>query len=267
MWLELVKSFCASVLFYTTLPVFLTGSLENLNFQRIARFAPLVGLLLGVMLGGIDRGLILLHVSLLTRSALLVVSWIGLTGGLHLDGAMDTADGLAVTDPQRRLAVMTDSRTGAFGVMAALSIVLLKFSALVDGSAEGIAEEVAVDRLFLLMTAAAWGRWAQVLAIARYPYLKPTGKGAFHKLHFRNPWDWLLGFAILLGLAGIQIALTPDQGLRILGQVLGNAAIAWGTGAWFHRQFGGHTGDTYGAVVEWTEALILCWATAFKIVV
>jgi adenosylcobinamide-GDP ribazoletransferase len=35
-------------------------------------------------------------------------------------------------------------------------------------------------------------------------------------------------------------------------------SISWLTGAWFARQLGGHTGDTYGAIVEWTEALSLC---------
>jgi len=35
------------------------------------------------------------------------------------------------------------------------------------------------------------------------------------------------------------------------------------TGFWFYRQLGGHTGDTYGAVVEWTEALLLCLLTIF----
>ncbi|MDJ0730866.1 MAG: adenosylcobinamide-GDP ribazoletransferase, partial [Crocosphaera sp.] len=35
-------------------------------------------------------------------------------------------------------------------------------------------------------------------------------------------------------------------------------AIALGVGAWFNHRFGGHTGDTYGAVVEWTEAFVLC---------
>ena len=41
----------------------------------------------------------------------------------------------------------------------------------------------------------------------------------------------------------------------------GSGAIALGAGAWFNRRLGGHTGDTYGAVVEWTEALILVLGT------
>jgi adenosylcobinamide-GDP ribazoletransferase len=45
--------------------------------------------------------------------------------------------------------------------------------------------------------------------------------------------------------------------------VIVGGAIAIFTGAWFNHQLGGHTGDTYGAVVEWNEALFLCVLTVF----
>ncbi len=43
--------------------------------------------------------------------------------------------------------------------------------------------------------------------------------------------------------------------------ILAGIAIAISVGAWFNHKLGGHTGDTYGAVVEWTEALFLCVMT------
>lgn len=188
----------------------------------------------------------------LTRSALVVVSWIAITGGLHLDGAMDTADGLAVQQPQQRLEVMADSATGAFGAMAAISILLLKTAALTD---------LGDSRWLALIAACGWGRWGQQVAIARYPYLKATGKGAFHKAAIRSYWDLLPGLLLMLGLSGLQILLM-HRVVFALGMALGGSAIAFLTGAWLNRQFGGHTGDTYGAVVEWTEALLLCLLTA-----
>jgi adenosylcobinamide-GDP ribazoletransferase len=178
-----------------------------------------------------------------------------LTGGLHLDGAMDTADGLAVQDPKRRLEVMTDSATGAFGAMTAVVLLLLKTAALTDMEA---------NRGFALMLAAGWGRWGQVVAIALYPYLKPTGKGAFHKQTIRPYLDIGLGLVFLLSTAGGYGLLTSTQIWGVGWSVLGGGVIALLAGAWFHRQLGGHTGDTYGAVVEWTEALCLCWLTFFN---
>jgi adenosylcobinamide-GDP ribazoletransferase len=167
---------------------------------------------------------------------------------------MDTADGLAVQDRQRRLDVMADSATGAFGAMAATAVLLLKTAALTD---------LETYRGVALMASAGWGRWGQVVAIAFYPYLKPTGKGAFHKEAIRIPQDILLGFFLLLALCSLPLLLDRNTALVSLGMVMGGSAIALLTGAYFNRKLGGHTGDTYGAVVEWTESLCLCLLTSF----
>jgi adenosylcobinamide-GDP ribazoletransferase len=246
---QLGLSFLGAVTFYTTIPLPTDWRLE---FRAIARWAPLIGLLIGGILGIVDAVLQQVGVPILTRSALIVVCWIALTGGLHLDGAMDTADGLAVQDPQRRLEVMVDSATGAFGAMAAVALLLLKTAALTN---------IEAYRWLALMAAAGWGRWGQVAAIAFYPYLKPTGKGAFHKQAIRTPQDILLGLFLLLGLCGLAIGLDQSSIWITLVMAVGGGAIALLTGAWFHHQLGGHTGDTYGAVVEWTEALCLCLLT------
>jgi adenosylcobinamide-GDP ribazoletransferase len=111
------------------------------------------------------------------------------------------------------------------------------------------------------MLAAGWGRWGQVMAIALYPYLRETGKGAFHKENIHLPQDVLWGLVLLLGVNSICWWLAPAQWLGILVAVIGSSAIALSTGFWFYWQLGGHTGDTYGAVVEWSEALILCLFT------
>ncbi|MEO0986487.1 MAG: adenosylcobinamide-GDP ribazoletransferase [Cyanobacteria bacterium J06639_14] len=236
----------AAITFYTCIPI---PQHWPMNFVGIARHAPLVGVGIGGILAAADGVLTWLGMPIGTRSALVIVVWIFVTGGLHLDGAMDTADGLAVPDKERRLAVMADSRTGAFGVMAAIIVVGLKGVALMDLEAA---------RWFGLMAAAGWGRWGQVVAIARYPYLKAEGKGAFHKAHAHPATDWLLGFAALLCLLGITILRSPDRGWVVLGTAVGGCGIALATGAWLNRQLGGQTGDTYGAIVEWTEALLLC---------
>jgi adenosylcobinamide-GDP ribazoletransferase len=246
---QIWNSLIGAVTFYSSIPIPVGWTLE---FRGIARWAPLIGLLIGGILGIADTALQQLGVPTLTRSALIVVIWIALTGGLHLDGVMDTADGLAVQDRQRRLEVMVDSATGAFGAMAGVALLLLKTAALTD---------IEAYRWLALMTAAGWGRWGQVAAIAFYPYLKPTGKGAFHKEAIRTPQDVLLGLFLLLGLSGLPLLLDKGSSWVALGMAVGGTAIALLTGAWFHRQLGGHTGDTYGAVVEWTEALFLCLLT------
>lgn len=251
-WQQQGQVVAAAIAFYTCLPVPISWTLE---FRGIARVAPLIGLLVGGLMGLLDLGLQWLGMPALTRSALVVVAGIGITGGLHLDGVMDTADGLAVPDPQRRLQVMSDSVTGAFGAMAAISVILLKTAALAD---------LEQYRWLALMAVAGWGRWGQLVAIVRYPYLKPTGKGAIHKAEARSPLELIPGLVLLLILGGTQILIAPDRWLIAVGMVLGGSAIAILTGAWLNYKLGGHTGDTYGAIVEWTEALLLCLLTALE---
>jgi adenosylcobinamide-GDP ribazoletransferase len=68
---------------------------------------------------------------------------------------------------------------------------------------------------------------------------------------------------VLLVLGGISYWLSPADWLFALGTIFWGSAIAILSGAWLNAKLGGHTGDTYGAVVEWTEALLLCVLTGF----
>jgi adenosylcobinamide-GDP ribazoletransferase len=251
---EILGKFAAAIAFYTRFPV---PTVWALDFEQVARLAPLVGVLIGSLLGGFDYGLQEIGVPVLTRSAIVVAAWVGMTGGLHLDGAMDTADGLAVLDPERRLEVMADSRTGAFGAIAAVILLLLKTCALSD---------LTEHRWLALLLAAGWGRWGQQMAIARYPYLKVTGKGAFHKAAIQSVWETLPSLGLLIGLSAspLLLPLALDQEFRAVwqsGGLLLGGAIALLTVEWFGRKLGGYTGDSYGAVVEWTEAICLAVLT------
>lgn len=249
--IDLITSLSSAVIFYTVIP--LPNRWTN-NWSRIARWCPIVGLLIGSILILSSTLLELLGIPNLTRSALMVGIWVAITGGLHLDGAMDTADGLGVRDPDRRLVVMKDSATGAFGAISAIIILVLKIVTL---------GEMSLPLWLVILSATGWARWGQVLAIAFYPYLRKTGKGSFHKENLRLPQDILWGLVVLLCLSSLWLTIDYLFWWQVGIIILGNMAIALLTGYWFHKQLGGHTGDTYGAVVEWTEALILCFLTAF----
>ncbi|AFZ02649.1 adenosylcobinamide-GDP ribazoletransferase [Calothrix sp. PCC 6303] len=249
---ELLLSFIASILFYTSIPL---PWVEGLDFRRIARFVVVVGLIIGGILALLDLGISWLGVPVFTRTVIIICFWVALTGGLHLDGAMDTADGLAVVNPERRLEVMMDSATGAFGAMTAVALLLIKTAALSD-----MTESL---RWLGIMSACGWGRWGQMLAIFRYPYLKATGKGAIHKEAIASWWNLLPSFILLLGMSGLYVFFHPQKIIVGVVVVFSGSAIAFLVGSWFNHKLGGHTGDTYGAVVEWTEALLLCVMTTF----
>ncbi len=237
-------------MFYTCLPIPPSWPLE---FRWIACWVPWVGGVIGGILAGIDWLLAIAHFPSTVASALVVVLGIGLTGGLHIDGVMDTADGLAVLDKDRRLAVMADSRTGAFGGMAVVALLLLKVIALAA---------ITQHRGFVLIAVSVWGRWAQQWAIAAYPYLKKEGKGAFHKLALPT-WRSALPNLLLIMLLSLSVGLIGWLPMMLLIKTtVGGLLLAGLASYYFYRQLGGHTGDTYGAVVEWTEALMLCVLSA-----
>ena len=244
---QLISSFNSAVIFYTIIPLPIAWA--N-SWTRIARWASLVGLLIAGILSLSD---ILLHFwgfGELTCSAVITALWIGITGGLHLDGAMDTADGLAVIDPEKRLEVMKDSATGAFGAMAAIIIATIKVSCLGENTQ---------SILLPLILSIGWSRWGQLMAIALYPYLRETGKGAFHKENLKVYPDILLSSAIMLLASILLLFLMAFSWWKMLVIIIGCMAIALIPGYYFYRRLQGHTGDTYGAVVEWSEVLILLW--------
>jgi adenosylcobinamide-GDP ribazoletransferase len=214
-----------ALVFYTILPLPQHWPLE---FAKIARWAPWIGGLIGVILTLANN---LLHdssASNFLRAVLVTALWIVITGGLHLDGVMDTADGLAVPNPDRRLAVMSDSRTGAYGAMAAIVLILLKVAAIAD-----------LPPSAALWTVPIWGRWAQWLAIARYPYLKVEGKGAFHRRSLVLPQDLWPSLLLLLAIVGTSLTSLlsqgrPHQAGLLIGMIAINLGISWSVAAWFN---------------------------------
>lgn len=246
----MLKSLLAAWAFYICLPA---PQKMELDFSRITRWATLMGLVIGGMLAISDYGLALGGMPIIVRSTVVVLLWVWLTGGLHLDGAMDTADGLAVTSPERRLVAMADSLTGAFGVMSAIGILGLKVVSLSAIGADG--------RWLVMLVVPGWARWAQVLAVSLYPYLKAEGKGAMHSKGV-EPWPDLLGGLAALVLVGLGlVGLQPQNWLLILAVNGVGLGLSYPIGKYFDHCFGGHTGDTYGAVVEWMEAISLCLLT------
>jgi adenosylcobinamide-GDP ribazoletransferase len=233
-----------ALVFYTILPLPQHWPLE---FAKIARWAPWIGGLIGGILTLVNYLLHYSSASDFLRGVMVTALWIVLTGGLHLDGVMDTADGLAVPDPERRLSVMSDSRTGAYGAMAAIVLILLKVAAIAD-----------LPPSAALWMVPIWGRWAQWLAIARYPYLKVEGKGAFHRQSLMLPQDLWPSLFLFLIVVGISLASQPHQWRVGLGAIALSLCLSWGVGAWFNHRFNGMTGDIYGAITEWTETFILC---------
>ncbi|GAC1339730.1 MAG: adenosylcobinamide-GDP ribazoletransferase [Candidatus Dormibacteria bacterium] len=158
-----------------------------------------------------------------------------LTGGLHLDGLADSADGLfGGRDRDQRLEIMRDSRTGAFGVVAVVLVIVGDVSALsaLSPMRAGIA----------LIVAGALSRWAMLGVVVLLPYARPEGLGLAAEGRHRIP-DLVIGTALA------AVACLLDWRRALLAAVLVGAA-ALGLGRFARRRIGGATGDVYGAAAE-----------------
>jgi len=260
-----LRDWAGAWVFYSVLPAW---PFIAPRFERIARFAPLVGLVLGG-LQAVVWGLTAGWLPPAAQVALVLVLAVVLTGGLHLDGAMDTADGLGAGP--RALEAMKDSRVGAAGVQALLVVLLLRGAGLLclaDGPP--FAAPLAVP--LAMVWAAFWARVSPLVAMQDFPYLREQGSAGFHRQHWQGLAKELrpvLGVLLVLGVVlALGVAL-PGAGLRVphgAGLGLWLALGLWGAVGvvpvvvvplWLGRRLGGHSGDSYGACVEWSESLAL----------
>jgi adenosylcobinamide-GDP ribazoletransferase len=203
-------------------------------------YFPLVGALIGAMLWG--ASLLLAQILPASVTAALVLAiWILLSGALHLDGFLDSCDGLfGGRTPEARLAIMKDERVGAFGLAGGVLLILLKFAAL----------SALPARSFALLVAPVLGRWAMTLGIFAFPYGRAQGLGKAMK-EFTAAWQ--VGVATVLAF-GFSWLLAGQTGLlACLVAALTTGLVA----AFALRRVAGLTGDVYGAINEMVELVVL----------
>ncbi|MFN8590357.1 MAG: adenosylcobinamide-GDP ribazoletransferase [Thermomicrobiales bacterium] len=211
------------------------------RMARAVAFFPLVGMGLGAIVGSL--GLLLERVLPAGPLAvLLVASSVALTRALHVDGLIDTVDGVfGGYTPQRRLEIMRDSQIGAFGAVAAVLLLLAQYACLRELSG--------TSRLTSLMLALGLGRWVMAGAIVLFPAARSSGLGAGFR-EDASVWP----FAMATGSATVLALLLRPQGLAAFVAV---AALLAGGGAFLSRRLGGLSGDCYGALDVLGETVVL----------
>jgi adenosylcobinamide-GDP ribazoletransferase len=226
--------------FLTVVPPVIRRPFTPTELGRAVGWFALIGLLLGAALAGADQAMALLWPNAVTAALLLVV-WVLATGALHLDGLLDTCDGIFGGHiPETRLRIMRDERVGAYAVIGAVLVLLVKYACLA----------ALTDRLGALLTAPTLGRAAMALAVVAFPYARPTGLGRDMK---DNASWWQAGLA---GLTALVIAALAAQWLGLIAAVVAVIATCI-TAAFAVRRVQGLTGDVYGALCELVEVVVL----------
>ena len=237
-----MKRFLAALQFLTIVPLPGGSNPGERVLGGSLPFFPVVGLLIGGTVALADCGLGLLFPVQVT-SVCAVILLIAISGGLHIDGLADTADGFFSARPRDQiLTIMKDSRSGPMGVVAIVCVVVLKIAL--------IASVAGPWRWWVLLLTPLAGRCAFLVHFALLPYVRPEGglAGIFHRNRSRGHAFWAL--AVLLGVGYFSGGLP--------GLIAGGCAFlaALLLAAYSYRRIGGLTGDTLGAACELTEPYI-----------
>lgn len=235
-----MSGFFTALQFLTVLPAPLARPMERPKFS--AAYFPLIGLLLGAVLVGLDW-LFARFLPSSLANGVLIVALIVLTGGLHLDGFMDTCDALpGAQSPARRLEILRDVRVGSYGILGVLCLIMAKYLVL--------SELPASLRSGALLAMPVLGRWSMALAITGFPYARASGLGK----DMKESITWLgLALATVLTLAVVALSLWIAGMLALVGAGMLTILMGWR----FTRRLSGLTGDTYGAINEVIEVAVL----------
>jgi adenosylcobinamide-GDP ribazoletransferase len=258
-----VALFMTAVQFLTRLPTPQHEAFEPAWLARSARYFPLVGVLVGIANVGVwwlasQRLPVAVAVGLMLAFSVL------LTGAFHEDGFADVCDGFGGgTTPERVLAIMKDSRVGAYGAIGVVLMIGLKWASL-DGLAIGAAVFAP------LVVGAHWvSRWCAGALMWALPYVRPDGESKSRAaVEGFTAGQWWIGG--LIGLAAFapvaawslhRLAAIEDWARIEVWALFAGAgaagAAAWCAARYFRRRIGGHTGDCLGAAQQLTELAFL----------
>jgi adenosylcobinamide-GDP ribazoletransferase len=251
----MLRAVAVAISFLTIIPV-KTSDVSPETLARSAAFFPLAGWIIGIALAGLAGLLLAAGLPSLPAAVLLVAFAAWLTRGLHLDGVADLFDGLGGGhDPGKRLAIMKDSATGAFGVIGIGIVLLLKTAAL--SSVLTIAhmgpEQVSLAAFTSLAFVPAAARWAMTTLAWKSKYPRETGTGRLFVGKILG-LDLFGGFLFLLP-ALWMATLSSDGIVRIAAVFYVTMVPSFWLRYRAHELLGGVTGDVLGASCEFGEVL------------
>lgn len=178
---------------------------------------------------------------------LLVLIPIFITGGIHLDGFLDTQDALSsYQSMERRLEILKDSHAGAFAIISC-SVYFLAYTGIYSALTERAVEVIAIS--FML------SRTLSGLSVICFPQARKKGQGlvatfsesAEKRVNRRTLFAYLIILSVLLILVGR---------LTGLAVVITALLVFW----YYHHmcmsKFGGVTGDLAGYFLQMCEILM-----------
>ncbi|WP_059411075.1 adenosylcobinamide-GDP ribazoletransferase [Cupriavidus basilensis] len=250
--LDELRYFLTAVGYFTRVPVPRWVGFAPHYLNAAARYFPLVGLLVGALGALASWGALQWWppgVALLLGMAVTLLA----TGAFHEDGLADCVDafggGYRAEDVLR---IMHDSRIGAFGAIALVVALLLKWQLLLAIAMRG----GTADLLLVLVAAHGASRALAASYLATLDYVRPEGKA---KPVAQRLSGFGLAFALLCGALPLLLVSPAFAGAALAALAL----LRWPLGRYFVRRIGGYTGDCLGMAQQLAELLIYLVAAAW----
>ena len=236
-----------SWIFYTTFPKI---PFIEPEFKNIAQFAPPLGFFIGTIQSYIFIFLKENSWSIYASALICLASGYLITGGLHLDGLMDTFDGI-FAGKKRRLKAMKDSKVGSFGVQSLVFITLIQISCIL---------RIQNLIIFVLPICLFWGRFSNLFFIEKFRYMSYKKKSISHKKFWNGlKKESLVSIIFLLIFIAYQFVSITSQAILIkfLILILIGIFLSYSIPKILGNKIGGFNGDVCGASVVLVETLLL----------
>ncbi|MED3552455.1 adenosylcobinamide-GDP ribazoletransferase [Cytobacillus praedii] len=250
-----LKGLLINFQFFTSIPIPIELPMDKDHLEKAIKTFPLLGLIQGGIYAFLFYAVI--HwtpFSVLTAALVLWLAGIIITGGIHLDGWMDASDAFfSYRDREKRLEIMKDPRTGAFGVLSIIVLLSTKFFFIYE-----ISQKVQPATFFFIAIIPFFSKMVMGVLLLKVKAAKKEGLGTLFKnasnkrTLFIYPIYVILLFAaaaMLFNQIIVGIIVFMIVSILVL-LILTKKVISW---------FGGMTGDVLGASVEGMELVL--WMT------
>ena len=242
-----INNFAGAWIFYTAFPKI---PFISPRFKNIAQFAPAIGFLIGIIQS-------LIYIVLKTNSwsvyasvPICLASGYLITGGLHIDGLMDTFDGI-FAGKKKCLKAMKDSKVGSFGVQSLFFITLVQIACLL---------KVQTQVLFVLPICLFWGRFSTLIFIDKFKYISYKTKSISHKKYWKGiKQESLISIVFIFGFTLYQFISFESEKILIKNLIflLIGFFISYKIPKMLGNKIGGCNGDACGASVVIVETSML----------
>ena len=237
-----------SWIFYTTFPKI---PLINPEFKNIAQFAPPLGFFIGTIQSYIFIFLRANSWPIYASALICLAAGYLITGGLHLDGLMDTFDGI-FAGKKKLLKAMKDSKVGSFGVQSLFFITLIQIACIL---------KIQNQIIIVLPICLFWGRFSNLFFIEKFKYISYKNKSIISHKKFWNGLkkESLISIIFLLIFIAYQLVSVTSQAILIkfLFLILIGIFLSYSIPNILGNKIGGFNGDACGASVVLVETAML----------